>query len=239
MISSPFGGVEGVNRQLLLRVFSDLGISLAAREILDVGCGRGFAEEIVHEQGGRYTGVDFVASRAGFRFSLADAAALPFPDHTFDAILCVDAFEHFPRANGAAAEMSRVLRPGGFIFLSVPNYANMGGFVKWWCERHGRYRQNTWAPFRRWQPQELERFVTARSIGQIFREAGFARLRHIGHGAEVSLGVFPWTEHPKMPEAVRLRLQRLFGAVGPLVVRVCPSMSLHHFWRIDKAAQTR
>ena len=236
MVSSPFGGVDGVNRELLAEVFGRLGIRVAGKRVLDVGCGRGYIGDYVRDQGGDYTGVDFVASRAGFRLALADAARLPFSDAAFDAVFCLDAFEHLPESREAAAEFRRVVRPDGFVFLSVPNYANVAGLVKWWCERFGGYEKDTWAPFRRWQPQELETPLTPGRIRRVFRDAGFQRMRRLAHGPEVGLGLFPWMAHPRMPEAVLFRLQRIFAAVGPLVARVWPDASLHHFWKLESGS---
>jgi len=233
MVSSPFGGVDGVNRDLLLDVWRRLGIDVAGRKVLDVGCGRGYVGEVVEEQGGAYTGVDFVATRTGFRLALADAARLPFADAGFDAVFCIDAFEHFPDPDAAACEFRRMLRPGGFVFLSAPNYGNVAGIVKWWCERSGRYRKDTWAPFRQWQPQELERPLTVTGLRTIFKKSGFAHPAWIGHPAEIGLGLFPWIAHPKMPEAVMYRLQRVFATMGNGVVRFWPGASLHTFWKVS------
>lgn len=234
MVSSPFGGVAGVNHALFESVFRELGIDLKGRRVLDIGCGRGFAEEVVNEAGGEYVGLDFVMSRAGFRLVLGDGAHLPLGAATFDAVFCIDAFEHFPEAELAAREFARVLKPGRFVFLSVPNYSNVAGLVKAYCERFGNYEANTWAPFRNWQPQEFEQALTGGRVRRIFASAGFNRLRRMGHAPEVGLGLFPWTEHPKMPEAIKFRLQRLFAVLGPAFVRVWPGFSLHEFWKIEK-----
>ncbi len=233
MVSSPFGGVDGLDGDLLREVFDRLGLDLAGKKVLDVGCGRGCAGDVVCEAGGEYTGVDFVASRTGFRLALGDAAALPFPDASFDSVFCIDAFEHFPDPDRAAAEFRRVLRPGGFFYLSAPNYSNVAGIVKRIYEGLGLYEKNTWAPFGRWQPQELETPLTGRMLRGIFRRAGFGEVRCIGHGAEVGLGLFPWIDHAKMPEAIQFRLQSLFRAVGPSIAKVWPGASLHNFWKIN------
>ncbi|MBX7256851.1 MAG: methyltransferase domain-containing protein [Candidatus Hydrogenedentes bacterium] len=233
MVSSPFGGVDGINMDLIRAVFSDLGIDLAGASILDVGCGRGFMRDYVNKQGGRYFGVDLLAHGAGFPLSIGDATHLPFPDATFDGVFCVDAFEHIPDGVAAAREFRRVLKPNGCMFLSAPNYGNVAGIVKWVCERWGGYERNTWAPFRRWQAQELEQPLTESGVRRIFREAGFTRFTRIGHAPEVGLGVFPWTDHPRMPEAIQFRLQRLFRRIGTPVVRVWPGASLHGFWKIE------
>lgn len=215
MVSSPFGGVDGINRDLFLSALQRLEISLEDKQVLDVGCGRGYAGDAVREHGGEYTGLDFVCSRTGFRFAIGDARALPFPDHVFDVVFSIDVCEHFLEPDHAAREVYRVLKPGGILFLSAPNYGNVAGIVKRICEGMGCYEKNTWAPFGRWQRQEFEQPLTLRTTRRIYRAAGFNPLRCVAHGPEVGLGLFPWMDHPRMPEALRFRLQRLFGRVGP------------------------
>jgi ubiquinone/menaquinone biosynthesis C-methylase UbiE len=46
-----------------------------------------------------------------------DAQALPFPDHRFDAALCTWVLCGIPGADGALAEVARVLRPGAALHL--------------------------------------------------------------------------------------------------------------------------
>ncbi len=233
MVSSPFGGVDGVRADLLKEVWSRLKIDVAGKRVLDVGCGRGYSGDVVRELGGDYTGTDFVVSRRGFRLAQADAAALPFADGAFDVALCLDAFEHFPDSPRAAREIRRVLGPRGLFFLSAPNYGNVAGLVKAVYEGTGWYAPRTWAPFGRWQPQELEMPLTAGLVRRVFRAAGFSRLQCVGHAAEAGLGVFPWIDHPRMPEAARFRLQRVFARIGPALVAAAPTLSLHNFWRMD------
>ncbi|MDQ6480318.1 methyltransferase domain-containing protein [Dyadobacter sp. LHD-138] len=52
---------------------------------------------------------------------VSDVCALPFADHTFDAISCRFGFMFFPDMLLAAKEMARVLKPGGRIATSVWN----------------------------------------------------------------------------------------------------------------------
>jgi len=200
--------------------------------VLDVGCGRGYAGDFIRAAGGDYTGADFVCSRKGFRLTLADASRLPFPDNSFDGVMCIDAFEHFPDPEAAARELRRVLRPGGWLFLSVPNYANVAGLVKWFCERAGRYDRDSWAPFGNWTPQELEHPLGSGQVRRIFGCAGFSELTRVAFDPDVGMGLFPWIEHRRMPEGVKFRLQRFFRSVGPVITRIWPDASLHMFWRM-------
>lgn len=59
------------------------------------------------------------AARTGVAvdFRQGDAAALPFADESFDAVVCRAAFKNFADPQGALSEMRRVLRPGGQTLL--------------------------------------------------------------------------------------------------------------------------
>lgn len=46
-----------------------------------------------------------------------DAHRLPFADETFDAVLCLNAFEHYRDPRQVAAEVRRSLKPGGIFFM--------------------------------------------------------------------------------------------------------------------------
>jgi len=51
-----------------------------------------------------------------------DALRLPFPDHTFDRIICSEVFEHIGDDRAAMAELHRVLRPDGILAATVPSW---------------------------------------------------------------------------------------------------------------------
>lgn len=99
-----------------------------------------------------------------------DAMALPFADHSFDVILCAQVYEHVPDDTQLAAEMYRVLRPGGAVFFSGPNQSFPFEF---------HYH----LPFLHWLPRKLanqvlqklgkgdyfyERFRTQKGLKQLF-----------------------------------------------------------------------
>jgi ubiquinone/menaquinone biosynthesis C-methylase UbiE len=97
--------------------------------VLDVGCGPGnFTRAFARASpDGLVVGLD--ASRTmldqavrepnppNVRYVRADAAALPFPDETFDAVCCFAALYFIERPLDAIDEMVRVLAPGGRIAL--------------------------------------------------------------------------------------------------------------------------
>jgi SAM-dependent methyltransferase len=96
----------------------------AKARVLDAGCGEGV---IVEEYARRLaiTGVD--ANYSSDHVTQGSLGALPFPDGSFDYALCLDVLEHlsFEEQPRALAELHRVLKPGGELFVSIPNLAHL------------------------------------------------------------------------------------------------------------------
>jgi ubiquinone/menaquinone biosynthesis C-methylase UbiE len=107
--------------------------SLSGAHVLDVGCQLGALPIALSELGAHVTGVDVsdaLLSAAQMRsqcygatatFVRAEAERLPFADHSFDVVTFVDVIEHVSRPRDAVRELSRVLRPGGLLYLFGPN----------------------------------------------------------------------------------------------------------------------
>jgi SAM-dependent methyltransferase len=51
---------------------------------------------------------------------VSDITAIPVDDASFDALVCTEVLEHVPEPIRALAEMARILRPGGSLFLTAP-----------------------------------------------------------------------------------------------------------------------
>ena len=50
---------------------------------------------------------------------------LPYPSSSFDFITCIEGLEHLENPMSAIREFFRILKPGGKLILSVPNYLNI------------------------------------------------------------------------------------------------------------------
>jgi len=96
--------------------------------IVDVGCGSGQTLTWFSQRFGawRTLGCDIspdavaAATRAGFEIAQASALALPYPSETADVVVSLDVLQHVPLDGGdviALREMSRVLKPGGWLFI--------------------------------------------------------------------------------------------------------------------------
>ncbi len=99
--------------------------------LLDIGCGTCvLAPDFVH-RGFEYWGVDgayrmveaggAVLDAVGGRACVADTVGLPFPDASFDVVVCLGVIDRVPDPARAAKEMVRVVRPGGVIITSFLN----------------------------------------------------------------------------------------------------------------------
>jgi SAM-dependent methyltransferase len=62
----------------------------------------------------------------------AAAEALPFRDGQFDLVICTQVFEYIPNPGLAVAEIMRVLRKGGVLFLSAPSVFLRNNEKEYW-----------------------------------------------------------------------------------------------------------
>lgn len=106
-----------------------------ARHVLEVGAGTGRYTRLMLHAGFRVTAVDLSSEMVGFlgrhlaepgrcRVLRSDAFALPFGAATFDAAVCMGLIGRFDdAANQMAvlAELSRVVRPGGWLVFDMRN----------------------------------------------------------------------------------------------------------------------
>jgi len=114
--------------------------------VLDLGCGGGRHAFEVLRRGATVIAVDHAADEVSGVVRMmgamaaagevpegasgsavrADLLALPFPDASFDVVIASEVLEHIPDDRTAMAEISRVLKPGGRLAVTVP---------RWWPER--------------------------------------------------------------------------------------------------------
>ncbi|MEO8429897.1 MAG: methyltransferase domain-containing protein [Acidobacteriota bacterium] len=152
------------------------------RDALDVGCNRGSIEYLFHSLFGaksgakRIEGVD-VSEKAieqarelalpNCTFRSYDGSRLPFGDAEFDLAVLVEVLEHVPNKKELLGEISRVLRPGGRLFLTTPN-----PFC--WALRA---ELGTWRQLRRLFRRPAiakDLFVSIRDLVELLHEAGFS-----------------------------------------------------------------
>jgi SAM-dependent methyltransferase len=118
-----------------LTVLSEL-VPLSGQEVIELGCGSARLARTLLEQhpGMHITGLEtdrqqhaknVAAPHMGLDFLLAGAQDIPFPESSFDLALMLKSLHHVPIPLMAQAigEVGRVLRPGGYFYISEPVYA--------------------------------------------------------------------------------------------------------------------
>lgn len=100
---------------------------VAGVHVLDLACGPGFAAAAAIARGALAAGLDFSAAmveRARAASPKADiregdAAAIPWPNGTFDSVVCNFGLNHVPDVERALGEAQRVLKSGGRLAFTV------------------------------------------------------------------------------------------------------------------------
>lgn len=97
--------------------------------VIDVGCGSGLLTDFCKSQGNQVIGIDITSQVKTTRTRSLDVVqgdieqVFPFPDETFSLAICIEVVEHLLQPDRMLGEIYRVLKPGGILILSTPNYA--------------------------------------------------------------------------------------------------------------------
>jgi ubiquinone/menaquinone biosynthesis C-methylase UbiE len=108
----------------------------AGLRLLDVGCGTGHHMARLRDRGFEVAGVDGSpemleharALNPGSDIRRSDVECLPFPDASFDVVLCVEVLRYLPSPVRSIAEMARVLKPGGLCLATAAPLLSLNGY---------------------------------------------------------------------------------------------------------------
>jgi len=105
------------------RLAADLAATLrrlgeGAEDVLDVFCGTRPYDDLLPPSA-RITALDIPGNPYGVA-DIVSAEFLPFPDESFDLVMCIEGFHYVADPEEGVAEIRRVLRPGGRVLISVP-----------------------------------------------------------------------------------------------------------------------
>ena len=154
-----------------LQIAGDVADTLAARygplqgqRIADLGSGPGTYTLALRALGADAVPIDSdeeelrMLGEPPEGFVVADAGNLPFEDGSFDGVLCSNLLEHAPDTEAILREITRILKPGGWAYISWTNwYSPWGGHdmspyqylgpnygPRLYEHRHGYPRKNTY-----------------------------------------------------------------------------------------------
>ncbi len=125
--------VPAIGAPLATDLIADAALRPGER-VLDVACGTGVVARLASQKvgaSGTVAGLDanpamLAAARGATPPGMAidwhgaSAEVMPFPDASFDVVLCQMGLQFVPDKHAALSEMRRVLAPGGRLILSVP-----------------------------------------------------------------------------------------------------------------------
>jgi arsenite methyltransferase len=153
-----------------------------AERVLDIGCGPGFLVADmagIVGQSGRVDAIDSSANMVAMTRARsvaapwvevreADAAALPYPDASFDAATAMQIYLYVRDLSRALAELHRVLKPGGRALVLDTDWAS----VVWYSTDRPRMRRVLAA----WEEHFVDAHIASR-LAQALRRAGFQLAR--------------------------------------------------------------
>lgn len=104
--------------------------------VLDIGAGNGgVSVALANDPTYEVSAVDIVPNYDLFRLRrdldspvrqvVGNGHRLPFPDSSFDVVVCLDTIEHVPKPGIMAREIMRVLAPGGECMITTPARARI------------------------------------------------------------------------------------------------------------------
>lgn len=188
-------------------------LPLPPASVLDYGCGNGDFLTLAARLGHQVTGVDFDADalaqargRGLCVYLPEELAALPTPPR-FDYISASHVVEHVPDPAALLCRFARCLKPGGMVFLEMPN-AQAAGLAQ-----HGRFWRGLEAPRHFSLPSEqgLRLALERAGLGQMtFGQRAFGRAYMDAASAKAA------ADHPERAAGA----ERLSGLAGPEILTV-------------------
>jgi SAM-dependent methyltransferase len=116
----------GFNERVARMTVDDLARDLRGVRVLDLACGPGHYTRALRELGATVVPVDVkvvtVEHGPPDGLVVSDATKLAIADDCMDGILCSNLIEHTRTPRAVIDEMQRVVRPGGWIWLSWTNW---------------------------------------------------------------------------------------------------------------------
>ena len=142
--------IEGFEREARIRYeiepyirpFADFP-GASGKDVLEIGVGLGADHVEFARNGARLTGIDLTERAIGMtrqrlaalgftsNLQVGDAENLPFPDDSFDWVYSWGVIHHSPDTPKAAAEILRVLRPGGRFAVMIYQRRSIIGYMLW------------------------------------------------------------------------------------------------------------
>lgn len=168
----------------------------AGEDVLEVGCGTGCDLLQFAKHGARAVGVDVTPEHARLarervgekaQVLLADAAAMPFPDESFDYVYSHGVLHHMDDPRAAVREIFRVLRPSGCFNVML--------YARWSLTTLGRvvkYRRHWKDGIENSSDPVTIRLYTGRGLRMLFRPASIQITKYECRQVPFLQGLLGW-----------------------------------------------
>lgn len=94
-------------------------------DLIDLGCGDMPFRQDISGQVTSYDGIDLHPRSAKVRY-VGDIMDMPMiSDQQYDSAICLEVLEHLPSPEKALREINRILRPGGYLVISIPHISRL------------------------------------------------------------------------------------------------------------------
>lgn len=94
------------------------------QRVLDMPAGNGKFSDALRADGFVVTSADINQERPDYVYTNMEAPRLPFDDHAFDWVICMEGIEHVVSPAYLVSELCRVTKPGGRVIITTPNVQN-------------------------------------------------------------------------------------------------------------------
>lgn len=192
--------------------------------VVDLGAGHNLLARLFEEfLGVRAVGADFILVDAHRMVKSNFLNAAPFKAEAFDVVASLAVFEHVWKPRLFLEEQYRIVRPGGFVYLSTPNFARV----------NSRIKQVLSATVRPAWPNPATDFVGSRLFTGHVREYTLAELCAVVAAASPDARIVEAGYHQAVAPGRRRSLVTRLGDAMLAPTRLVPSLKdcCHLLWQ--------
>ena len=150
----------GITLERLERCIGYPVSGLKDKTVLEVGCGAGRFTELLVKSGALVHSIDLshaveankqnIGEQPNYKIAQAGAYEIPFPDKSFDVVICLGVIQHTPSTEKTIAALWEKVKPGGMLVID---------HYRWRLAYYGNMRFIYREIFRKMKPEKSQRII--------------------------------------------------------------------------------